>query len=102
MEVDDLLIDLSASIADVMESSVVFAQGDAVRPQVLKESDLIVSDLPIGYYPDDAIAQRYQVASSEGHTYAHHLMMEQALKYPETSRSSHLFSSKQPLDEPSE
>ena len=64
-----------------MESSVVFAQGDAVRPQVLKESDLIVSDLPIGYYPDDAIAQRYQVASSEGHTYAHHLMMEQALKY---------------------
>ena len=56
-------------------------QGDAVRPQVLKESDLIVSDLPIGYYPDDAIAQRYQVASSEGHTYAHHLMMEQALKY---------------------
>ena len=81
LEVDDLLIDLSASIADVMESSVVFAQGDAVRPQVLKESDLIVSDLPIGYYPDDAIAQRYQVASSEGHTYAHHLMMEQALKY---------------------
>ena len=50
-----------------MESGVVFAQGDAVRPQVLK-SDLIVSDLPIGYYPDDAIAQRYQVASSEGHT----------------------------------
>ena len=42
---------------------------------------MIVSDLPIGYYPDDAIAQRYQVASSEGHTYAHHLMMEQALKY---------------------
>ena len=81
LEVDDLLIDLSASIADVMGSSVVFAQGDAVRPQVLKESDLIISDLPIGYYPDDAIAQRYQVASSEGHTYAHHLMMEQALKY---------------------
>lgn len=81
LEVDDLLIDLSASIADVMASSVAFVQGDAVRPQVLKESDLIVSDLPIGYYPDDAIAQRYQVASSEGHTYAHHLMMEQALKY---------------------
>ena len=37
LEVDDLLIDLSASIADVMESSVVFAQGDAVRPQVLKK-----------------------------------------------------------------
>ena len=81
LEMDDLLIDLAASMAEVMKADVNFAQGDAVRPQVLKESDLIVSDLPIGYYPDDAIAQRYQVASAEEHTYAHHLMMEQSLKY---------------------
>ncbi len=48
-----------------MESSVVPLHCyDAECPQVLKESDLIVSDLPIiGYYPDDAIAQRHQVAS---------------------------------------
>lgn len=81
IEVDDLLIDLSASIADVMESSVHFAQGDAVRPQILKESQVIIGDLPIGYYPDDRIAQRYQVASSTEHTYAHHLLIEQSLKY---------------------
>ncbi|MGT2716512.1 class I SAM-dependent methyltransferase [Streptococcus respiraculi] len=81
IEVDDLLIDLSASIADVMESSVHFAQGDAVRPQILKESQVIIGDLPIGYYPDDRIAQRYQVASSKEHTYAHHLLIEQSLKY---------------------
>lgn len=81
IEVDDLLIDLSASIAEVMDSSISFAQGDAVRPQILKESQVILSDLPIGYYPDDAIAKRYEVASPEGHTYAHHLLMEQSLKY---------------------
>lgn len=81
IEVDDLLIDLSASIAEVMDSSISFAQGDAVRPQILKESQVILSDLPIGYYPDDAIAKRYEVASLEGHTYAHHLLMEQSLKY---------------------
>ena len=46
LEIDDLLIDLSASIAEVMNSKAHFAQGDAVRPQVLKESDLIISDLP--------------------------------------------------------
>ena len=80
-EIDDLLIDLSASIAEVMGSKAHFAQGDAVRPQVLKESDLIISDLPVGYYPDDQIASRYQVASQAEHTYAHHLLMEQALKY---------------------
>lgn len=81
IEVDDLLIDLSASIAEVMGTDISFAQGDAVRPYILKESQVIISDLPIGFYPDDAIAKRYQVASPEGHTYAHHLLMEQSLKY---------------------
>ena len=81
LEIDDLLIDLAASMAEVMKADVNFAQGDAVRPQVLKESDVIISALPVGYYPDDAIASRYQVASPQGHTYAHHLLIEQSLKY---------------------
>ncbi|WP_247906655.1 class I SAM-dependent methyltransferase [Streptococcus anginosus] len=81
LESDDLLIDISASIADVMDAKVSFVQGDAVRPQVLKESDVIISDLPVGFYPDDSIAARYEVASTQEHTYAHHLLMEQSLKY---------------------
>ena len=81
VEVDDLLIDLAASMADVIGLQAVFVQGDAVRPQMLKESDVVISDLPVGYYPDDAVASRHQVASSQEHTYAHHLLMEQGLKY---------------------
>ena len=81
LELDDLLIDISASIADVMDAKVSFVQGDAVRPQVLKESDVIISDLPVGFYPDDSIAARYEVASTQEHTYVHHLLMEQSLKY---------------------
>ena len=84
IELDDLLIDLAASMAEVMDLQMGFVQGDAVRPQVLKESDFIVSDLPIGYYPDDQIASRYQVAAKDEHTYAHHLLMEQSLKYLKT------------------
>lgn len=83
IEVDDLLIDLSASMADIIGNPIHFVQGDAVRPQILKKSQVIVSDLPIGYYPDDQIAQRYQVASGKEHTYAHHLLIEQSLKYLE-------------------
>ncbi|VKL44917.1 adenine-specific methyltransferase [Streptococcus pneumoniae] len=56
MEVDDLLIDLAASMADVIGLQAGFVQGDAV-------------------------ASRHQVASSQEHTYAHHLLMEQGLKY---------------------
>ena len=81
VEIDDLLIDLAASITEVIGLPAVYAQGDAVRPQILKESDIIVSDLPIGYYPDDQVASRYEVAASDEHTYAHHLLMEQSLKY---------------------
>jgi len=81
IELDDLLIDLAASISEVMGFPAVYVQGDAVRPQILKESDVVVSDLPIGYYPDDQIASRYQVAAKDEHTYAHHLLMEQSLKY---------------------
>ena len=81
VEIDDLLIDLAASITEVIGLPSVYAQGDAVRPQILKESDIIVSDLPIGYYPDDQVASRYEVAASDEHTYAHHLLMEQSLKY---------------------
>ncbi|MDS3299097.1 class I SAM-dependent methyltransferase [Streptococcus pneumoniae] len=81
MEVDDLLIDLAASMADVIGLQAGFVQGDAVHPQMLKESDVVISDLPVGYYPDDAVASRHQVASSQEHTYAHHLLMEQGFKY---------------------
>ena len=84
IEIDDLLIDLAASMAEVMDLQMAFVQGDAVRPQVLKESDIIVSDLPVGYYPDNQIASRYQVAAEDEHTYAHHLLMEQSLKYLKT------------------
>lgn len=81
LELDDLLIDLSASIADVMGVDISLVQEDAVRPQLLKKSDVLLSDLPVGYYPNDEIAARYQVASPTEHTYAHHLLMEQSLKY---------------------
>ena len=81
LEVDDLLIDLSASIAEVIGSDLHFIQEDAVRPQLLKKSDVLVSDLPVGYYPDDVIASRYEVASKSEHTYAHHLLLEQGMKY---------------------
>ncbi len=84
IESDDLLIDLSASIADVLSADLSFIQGDAARPHLFKASDVIISDLPIGYYPDDSIAQRFKVGAKGEHTYAHHLFMEQSLKYLKT------------------
>ena len=40
---------------------------------------MVISDLPVGYYPDDAVASRHRVASSQEHTYAHHLLRNKDL-----------------------
>ncbi|WEV60481.1 class I SAM-dependent methyltransferase [Streptococcaceae bacterium ESL0729] len=82
VEVDDLLIDLAASMADVASYDIEYMQQDAVKPLLLDPSDVLVSDLPVGFYPDDQEAQNFTVRSrKEGHTYAHHLLMEQGLKH---------------------
>lgn len=80
-EVDDLMIDLSASIADILQTQAQFLQMDAVRPQIIEPVDLLLSDLPVGYYPDDEVAGRSSLASQTEHTYAHHLLMAQGVKY---------------------
>ena len=49
-EVDDLLLDLSASMAEIMGSYAEFMQIDAVQKRLMEPADVVVSDLPIGFY----------------------------------------------------
>lgn len=80
-EVDDLLLDLSASMSEVMGTAATFSQVDAIKPQALEAVDVVISDLPVGYYPDDETASHFQVHDKSEHTYVHHLMIEQSFKY---------------------
>lgn len=43
--------------------------------------DLVVCDLPVGYYPNDLEAAKYELKADEGHSYSHHLFMEQSIKH---------------------
>jgi site-specific DNA-methyltransferase (adenine-specific) len=43
--------------------------------------DVAVGDLPVGYYPIDEKAQEFVTAAENGHTFAHHLLMEQSMNY---------------------
>lgn len=52
-------------------------QFDLDVPQV----DLVVADLPVGYYPLDDNTKRYRTRAKEGHSYVHHLLIEQAMNY---------------------
>lgn len=52
---------------------------DSIDPLPFKDVDVVLSDLPVGYYPIDERAKGFATAAKKGHSYAHHLLMEQGL-----------------------
>ncbi|MFD2046334.1 class I SAM-dependent methyltransferase [Ornithinibacillus salinisoli] len=80
-EVDPTLIKLALVSANLQKMQVEFFHQDSLRPFLLDPLDLIVSDLPVGYYPDDIRANDFELKADEGHSYAHHLFIEQSLNY---------------------
>lgn len=80
-DVDPTLMRLSLANANLQKMEIEFFQQDSLRPFLLAPVDLVVSDLPVGYYPDDVNASQFVLKSEEGHAYAHHLFIEQSLKY---------------------
>ncbi|WP_338108178.1 class I SAM-dependent methyltransferase [Pediococcus damnosus] len=54
---------------------------DALDQLVFNSADVAVSDLPVGYYPIDVRVKKYQTHSTEGHSYVHHLLIEQAMNH---------------------
>ncbi|WP_100012126.1 class I SAM-dependent methyltransferase [Lentibacillus sediminis] len=80
-EVDATLIKLAVLNANLQQKPVEFFHQDSLRPFLLDPVDLIVADLPVGYYPDDLRASDFALKADEGHSYAHHLLLEQSLNY---------------------
>lgn len=81
VEIDDILIRIAASTANLLELPVSFYLQDALRPLPVDPVDAVVSDLPVGYYPDDEIAMDYELMPAEGHAFSHYLYIEQSMKY---------------------
>nr|WP_218841942.1 class I SAM-dependent methyltransferase [Lacticaseibacillus absianus] len=52
---------------------------DALAPLAFSGVDVVVSDLPVGYYPLDERAKQFETAATSGHSYAHHLLIEQSM-----------------------
>ncbi|PAF37687.1 SAM-dependent methyltransferase [Terribacillus saccharophilus] len=80
-DVDPTLIQLAVMNANMQERQIEFFHQDSLRPFLLEPVDLVVSDLPVGYYPDDIQAAQFELNAEEGHSYSHHLFIEQSLHY---------------------
>jgi len=80
-EIDPKLVQLAVTNANLQKMNIDFFHQDSLRPFLLDPVDLVISDLPVGYYPDDDWSQNFELAADEGHSYAHHLFIEQSLTY---------------------
>lgn len=80
-EIDPTLLKISLLNANLQKKQVEYFHQDSLRPFLLDPVDLVVSDLPVGYYPDDLQASEYELKAKEGHSYSHHLFIEQSLTY---------------------
>lgn len=81
VEIDDLLVRLSAVMAELLEQPVTFYVQDSLRPLLVDPVDMTICDLPVGFYPDDDNALNYELMPSDGHAYAHHLFIEQSMNH---------------------
>lgn len=77
---DELLIELAAVNSQWTKQETLLQLYDALQYPFPTKYEVVVSDLPVGYYPIDEVADKFEVATKEGHTYAHHLLMEQGMK----------------------
>ncbi|MGM7702330.1 class I SAM-dependent methyltransferase [Pseudalkalibacillus sp. Hm43] len=80
-EVDETLIKLAYANLNAQEHDIQLYHQDSLRSLMIDPVDVVVTDLPVGYYPDDVTASQYKLKSDSGHSYAHHLMIEQALNH---------------------
>lgn len=80
-EIDPTLIQLGLMSANLQKTEVEFFHQDSLQPFLLEPVDMIVSDLPVGYYPDDSRSSEFQLNATEGHAYSHHLFIEQSIHY---------------------
>lgn len=81
IDIDDLLIKLAYVNANLQQHHVQLFNQDSLEPLFIELADVVVSDLPVGYYPNDVRAADYELKSEQGHSYAHHLFIEQSMKY---------------------
>lgn len=75
-EVDETLIKIAYTLSNLQEHAVQLFHQDSIEQFGAPGPDVVMSDLPVGYYPKNQIAELYQLGSTDGKSYVHHLLVE--------------------------
>ncbi|CAJ2231987.1 class I SAM-dependent methyltransferase [Fructilactobacillus sanfranciscensis] len=78
---DDSMISIASISAKMQGLDIELIHQDSLAEMDIPDIDLVVSDLPVGYYPIDENTVGFETRASKGHSYVHHLLIEQSVKY---------------------
>lgn len=78
---DETLLAIAASDSLLMDEEIQLFHQDSLQDLLVDPVDYVIGDLPVGYYPNDQQAEKFAIHSEKEHSYAHHLLMEQGMKY---------------------
>ena len=78
---DDNQLAIAAMSMDLQQSKVELFHQDAIDPLVMPKTPVAIGDLPVGYYPLDERVQTFKTKATNGHSYVHHLLIEQAMSH---------------------
>lgn len=78
---DETLLGIAAANSQWLQADTQLFHQDGLQSLLVDPVDIAIGDLPVGYYPIDEKAQEFVTGSEDGHTFAHHLLMEQSMNY---------------------
>lgn len=78
---DDTLLTLASLNSQLEKVALKLYHQDAMQPLLVDPVDVVLSDLPVGYYPIDENVTEYMTKAQECHSYMHHLLIEQSFNY---------------------
>lgn len=81
VDIDDLLLSLASVLIGLQRQSIKLIHQDAIQDLLVDPVDVVVSDLPVGFYPLDERVTDFKTKAKTGHSYAHHLLIEQSVHY---------------------
>lgn len=89
IEIDDVLLKIAYAQANLLKKELELFHQDSLEPLFIDPVDTVICDLPVGYYPNDEGAEAFELKADEGHSFAHHLFIEQSVKH--TKPGGYLF-----------
>ena len=101
IDVDDVLVRIAFVIGNLLGHEIELFNQDSLAPLFVDPVDVVVCDLPVGFYPNAERAKEYALKAKEGMSYAHHLFIEQSMNYLKSGGffislvPNHLFTSDQ-------